>query len=216
MNSSAYRAFFFDLDGTLIDSEIIWVRAVADAIRMRGGEIDQERAETLTCGKSWKDIFSEIQRDWPGLYESIEDIQPITEQIYSEIRAANDIGIPGSVALLRRLAGDFPVAIVSGSTRGNIANAMRDLQIESAVKFYLGCEDYAPGKPHPACYLKAAARLKIEPRSCCVFEDSWAGITAAKRACMTAIAIARPGAPVQDVSDADEVYTDLSTFWMDP
>ena len=44
-------------------------------------------------------------------------------------------------------------------------------------------------KPHPEVFLKAAAMLHMDPEACVVVEDSHAGITAAKAAGMTAVAV---------------------------
>ena len=61
--------------------------------------------------------------------------------------------------------------------------------IEDVVNFYLGHEDYHPGKPHPACYLRAAEIAEALPENCVVFEDSNAGISAAKDAGMYGVAL---------------------------
>ena len=46
------------------------------------------------------------------------------------------------------------------------------------------------GKPAPDCYLLAAKKLGADPRACLVFEDSFAGIEAAKAAGMRVVALA--------------------------
>jgi beta-phosphoglucomutase-like phosphatase (HAD superfamily) len=46
------------------------------------------------------------------------------------------------------------------------------------------------GKPDPACYLEAAARLSSSPGECVVFEDSVAGLAAGRAAGMTLVALA--------------------------
>ena len=48
--------------------------------------------------------------------------------------------------------------------------------------------------------------------ACVVFEDSWAGVQAARSAGMYCVALARPGAVLQDVSSADIILDDLSKF----
>ena len=52
-------------------------------------------------------------------------------------------------------------------------------------------EDY--GKPHPAVFLTAAAKLGAVPRRCLVWEDAPAGVLAAKAASMACIAVPEHG-----------------------
>jgi sugar-phosphatase len=122
------------------------------------------------------------------------------------------VTIPGSADLLKRLAATHPVCIVSGSIRHDIEHAIELMGVGELVAFYLGAEDYGPGKPDPACFLMAAAKLGCEPGECVVFEDSAAGLQAGKAAGMTCVALARPGAPAQDFAAADLVLEDLGHF----
>ena len=57
-----------------------------------------------------------------------------------------------------------------------------------------------------------AARAGVAPAECVVFEDATAGILAAKRAGMHAVALRIPGRPAQDLSAADEILEDLSPW----
>ena len=93
--------------------------------------------------------------------------------------------------------------------------AIRNLKtvgLEDFISFYIGAEEYGNGKPDPACYLMGAARAGVEPAECVVFEDATAGILAAKRAGMHAVALHIPGRPAQDLSAADEILEDLSLW----
>ena len=56
----------------------------------------------------------------------------------------------------------------------------------------------------------ARERLGVAAADCVVFEDSAAGVRAAKAAGMVCVALARPGMPAQDVSPADRVVADLA------
>ena len=49
--------------------------------------------------------------------------------------------------------------------------------------------DYKEGKPAPEAFLIAAARLKVKPESCLVFEDGKLGLVAAKAAGMAAVKV---------------------------
>jgi beta-phosphoglucomutase-like phosphatase (HAD superfamily) len=104
------------------------------------------------------------------------------------------------------------VAIVSGSPRVDVQDGVELLGIAPLLRFFLGSEDYPRGKPDPAGFLLAAQRLGAAPADCLVFEDSAAGVRAARAAGMRCVALARPGAPAQDLSDADLVLNDLGGF----
>jgi beta-phosphoglucomutase-like phosphatase (HAD superfamily) len=107
------------------------------------------------------------------------------------------------------------VIIVSGSPHADVEEAVRLLDVTAHVRFVLGAEDYTPGKPSPAGFLLGASRLGVAPANCLVFEDSHAGVTAAKSAGMWCVALARNGTHAQDLSAADWVLADLAGFSLD-
>lgn len=209
------EAFLFDLDGTLIDSEVIYVEAVRLALADQDCHLDQLEATELVYGRGWKDIYLEASGRFPEAYRDIDSMGVSVRKHFEALRAERDIRIPGSIQLLRDLSRDYPVAIVSGSLRREIALAVEYLGIGSCLDFYLGADDYFPGKPDPACFQEAARRLGLPPQSCLVFEDSSAGVVAAKRAGMFCAALRRKGSPNQDLTAADAVYSDLSEFRLD-
>lgn len=68
--------------------------------------------------------------------------------------------------------------------------------------------DIARGKPDPQIFLIAAARLKLQPENCIVFEDAVLGVEAAKSAKMFCIGIDRYNAP-ERLKQADLIVKDL-------
>lgn len=58
------------------------------------------------------------------------------------------------------------VAIVSGAGRKMVGEWGEELGLQPHLRFYLGCGDYPVGKPDPACYLTAAARVDLPPAWC--------------------------------------------------
>jgi len=195
-----------------MDSEVIYVEAVRLALADQGCHLNQAQSVELVYGKGWKDIFLEASGRFPTAYASIESMGVVVRRHFEALRAERDIRIPGSVNLLRDLSRNHPVAIVSGSLRREIAEAVEYLEIGSCLDFYLGADDYFPGKPDPACFRAAATKLELPPERCLVFEDSSAGVVAAKRAGMFCVALRRDGVPEQDLTAADAVFGDLSEF----
>jgi HAD superfamily hydrolase (TIGR01509 family) len=209
------RAIFFDLDGTLLDSEVLYVEAVQIAMTRKGEYLSHQKSLDLVYGRGWKDIYADIQTHFPGSYPNIVEMEEVVREIFLELQKSRDIRIDGSLELLHKLAAHFPVAVVSGSPRHDVARGIEALEIKSELQFFLGAEDYYPGKPHPTCYMTAAARLGVLPDTCLVFEDSAAGVVSAKAAGMFCVALQREGKPLQDVSQADLVLGDLGSFQLD-
>lgn len=206
------RAIFFDLDGTLLDSEVLYVDAVQLALARDGWWLSPSACQELVYGRGWTDIYNDVCRMFPHAYEHMEDMETAVRQVFLEFQQSRDITIKSSVDLLCRLAGNYPVAVVSGSPREDVARGVEDLGIGELLQFFLGSEDYHPGKPDPICYLTAAARMGVLPETCLVFEDSAAGVTAAKAAAMFCVGLQRAERPEQDLQLADAVYGDLSEF----
>jgi HAD superfamily hydrolase (TIGR01509 family) len=205
-------AYIFDLDGTLIDAEILWVEATRRFLEASGCPISHDETVQMVYGRAWQDVYKDIVRRFPAIGMSRDVMNEAMKPYFVRLRNARDIRIPGSIALLQRLAARAPVCIVSGSGRREVAEGIALMGIEAHLSFYLGSEDYSPGKPDPACFLAAAERLGVPAAQCVVFEDSAAGVLAAKRAGMYCVALVRDGMPRQDVSPADRVLRDLAEF----
>ena len=206
------RAFFFDLDGTLLDTEVLWVQATRGFLQAHGADCTPEEASELVYGRSWRDVYAEMVRRFPQTDCGMDRAGAELRVHLQRLRAVSDVRITGSIELLVRLAAEHPVAIVSGSPRLDIADSVTLMGIGPCVRFFLGAEDYGPGKPDPACYLLAAEMMRVAPSDCLVFEDSAAGVRAAKAAGMRCVALVRPGAPRQDVASADLALDNLAKF----
>jgi HAD superfamily hydrolase (TIGR01509 family) len=177
-----------------------------------GYDLGPADAVALAYGRGWHDIWADIARNYPGVGQDRTAIEEEMREEFLKLRNRLDVRIHSSIALLRRLATDYLVAIVSGSPRHDIRHALEKEGLADCVRFYFGAEDYPRGKPDPSPYTTAAAALGVSPDECLVFEDSGAGVRSAKAAGMTVIALCRDEAPDQDLSEAHEVLTDLADF----
>ncbi len=206
------RAYVFDLDGTLLDTEILWVNATSCLLREWGLPLHDSEVLAIVYGHAWPDVYETLRRRLPALPMTRERMERAMSARLNVLRRDTDVRIAGSIALLERLAEQSPVCIVSGSPRADVDLGVRIMGLAGKIRFHLGAEDYAPGKPHPAGFLLAAGRLGVLPRDCVVFEDSSAGVAAAKAAGMRCVALRREGRPRQDVDGADLVLPDLAGF----
>jgi len=208
------EAAIFDLDGTLLDTEILWVDATYTYLRQqRPGVIVYADVLGIVYGHSWRQIYAEIVQRYDLGHVPMREMDAILlDLMEAEKDRRDDLVLEGSVALLRRLAQQMPVCIVSGSPRKAIAAAVAQMQIHDCLAFYIGAEEYHLGKPDPTCFRMAIERLGVAAGRCIVFEDSTAGVRAAKAAGAHCVALARPGRPPQDLAGADVVLEDLGLF----
>lgn len=195
-----------------MDSEVLYVEAVQLVLLDKNLHISPEDAMNIVYGKAWPSVYAEVDKRFPGVFSAIESMERPLRDHFLRLRNSRDVRIKSSIELLRKLSQDFPVCVVSGSTRKDVEDSIALMGIESNLAFYLSCEDYTPGKPDPACYLLVTNKLRVAADHCLVFEDSTAGIEAAKQAGMYCIALKRKGAPEQDTSGADETLEDLANF----
>ena len=210
-------AFIFDLDGTLVDTELLWADAMRAYLADRSCECTREALLRIVFGRSWTDIYGDITSRFPSLSNTPSPaMAEALRAYYLRLREQGDgVIIHSSAALLKSLSQQHPVIIVSGSPRADVEEAVRILGAVGAVRFVLGAEDYTPGKPSPAGFLLGAQRLGVPPAHCLVFEDSHAGVSAAKAAGMWCVALSRHAAHPQDLSAADWTISDLADFTLD-
>ena len=200
------------MDGTLLDTECLWIEAIEQYLQSVGHTLSREKANQLVYGRSWHDIYRDLVDQYPELKMPVAEMETHIAPFFEALGRARDVRIMNSIALLKQLALDAPVCIVSGSSRSTIAKGIERMGVAAQLAFYLGAEDYTPGKPDPACYLMAAQRLGLAPETCMVFEDSEAGVCSAKAAGMKCVALVRHEAPAQDISSADAQLDDLADF----
>ncbi|MCK5803363.1 MAG: HAD family phosphatase [Lentisphaeria bacterium] len=213
-SETQFDAYLFDLDGTLIDSEMLWVEAIALALDLRNVPDAMALSQRLVYGRSWPDIWEDIRTLHPNAYPSRKAIEGVTVPEFQRLHDARDIRIQPSIDLLLKLALTAPIAIVSGSTSDRIAESIEYARIGDAVRAYVGCDDYKRGKPDPEGYLQGAALLGVEPTACLVFEDSTAGVLAAKAAGMSCVVLRNEHGPIQNFDSADLVLDSLAEFAM--
>jgi HAD superfamily hydrolase (TIGR01509 family) len=197
--TTTVAAALWDFDGTLADTEPLWIAAEFELIGELGGHWSEEHADQLV-GNSLLDsgayILNVIGRP---------DLSPawVVEQLIGQVvRQLQEHPIPwrpGALALLDSFAeAGVPCALVSASYRVLLDAALSQLPVGTFGVSIAG-DEVARGKPHPEPYERACRALGVPPRHCVVFEDSETGARSGNAAGAVVIAVpnrvAVPSAP---------------------
>lgn len=201
-------AVFFDLDGTLADTERQNAEAVARVCARSGRPLtDEERG--FVIGHGWHEIYHHLVTNG-GVTLGYEELMHLAA--VERVEIVNEQGLevlPGAVETVRRLTARYPAAVVSGSSRPEIDAVLRALGVLECFPWFIGAEDTARGKPFPDGYLLAASRLEVPAARCLVLEDSAAGIAAARAAGMRVVGIRAGNFARQPQEAADAVVDTL-------
>ena len=203
------RAVVFDLDGVLLESEEVWDAVRERYVRERGGRYDEEvqRAMMGMSAPEWSSYLAE-EAGVPGSAERINaDVVDLMLEAYQRELPL----LPGAVAVVGRLAAQFPLALASSSNRAIFEEVLRLAGLADAFQATVSSEEVPRGKPAPDVYLEAARRLGVAPEHCAAVEDSHSGIRSAHAAGMRVIAIPNASYPpdAEALALADAVLRSL-------
>jgi sugar-phosphatase len=188
MSSRPVRAALFDMDGTLIDSEVHTDTAIR-VIGERHGIADFSLPHSETRGRTWGHIAG-VLKARAGIAADTPALADEMLVYWSEI-AADVTPIPGAPEALREAARSLKLGVVSSSPRAVIDNFLARLGVDDCIDraARIGGDNVRASKPDPDGYLKGARALGVAPAECLVFEDSQAGLLAAKAAGMRSMFI---------------------------
>jgi len=204
----AIRGFLFDLDGTLIDSEREVAEAMARALAQRHGIAIEQYDRDFIIGRSWVAIYESLRERYPQLTWSRAEMIAHTTELREQVIAELGLTVlPGAHDVLAWTAA-HPRALVTGSSRGEAAQALRHLGVELAI--VIAAEDVDRSKPSPDGYLKAIGKLGIAPHECLVIEDSVSGIAAGRAAGCIVLAVRAGNFGGWDQSGAHHIIDSLA------
>jgi len=186
-NSLLFKGVIFDMDGTLIASTeadfLAWKRTFAD----NGKYLTYETYFPLLGMKSADVISKELKLKGKEVDKALADKLVYFEEI---MKTKGIDPIPFAEELLKTVR-KLPVkmALATSSRRMKMQMVMKKLNFLQYFDEVVTGEEVHKSKPAPDIFLRAAEKLKLDANECIVIEDASTGVTAAKSAGMTCIAI---------------------------
>ncbi len=204
-------AVLFDMDGVLVDSEPLHLRATQAALGDRGPSFT-ERDNRAFVGATDAELFRVLRILFDLPTPTADLVAAKVHHLVALIRAEAR-PMPGVPAVpLRLRAAGLRLGLASSSPRPVIQAVLEVVGLAGVFEATVSGEETPRGKPAPHIYLMAARRLGVEPRECLVVEDSRNGVLAAKAAGMTVAAIPCPATRRDDFTPADLVLPDLEAL----
>ena len=177
----------FDLDGTLIDSNGIWLEVDKTFLARRGAPYTKEYYEGVA-----HTILSNcavFTKEYLGLSESCEEI--IAEWMDLAADRYHHVPLkPGVQAYLDRCrAVGHPMAVFTACVPEHCRAALEAHSLGTYFEQVIYAQELGVDKKSPAIFRTVAERLGVSPRACVLFDDSLSACKAAKAAGMTVVGV---------------------------
>jgi HAD superfamily hydrolase (TIGR01509 family) len=177
------RAVLWDMDGTILDSEPLWFKAIYEYLGEHGGELtDADRAELIgtTVPRMLAIVCAAVGVELTP--QTGAEIRQFVNRRVSELMADSAGWQPGAKQALdlTREAG-LRCALVTNASR-RITEAGLDVIGRDYFAASVSGDDVIAGKPAPHAHLRAAELLGVSPTDCVAVDDSRTGADAAAAA----------------------------------
>lgn len=178
----------FDLDGTLIDSMGIWYDVDIEFLGKRGLSVPND-INKLTEGKS----FTETAHLFKELFNLSETIDEIKQEwidmawCYYRHKIPLKDGVLDFLDFLK--INEIPMAIATSCSRQLAEAVVQQHNLDDYIKTIITSCEVSRGKPFPDVFIRAMEVMGVDRSLGLAFEDTVAGVEAAKAAGMKVVAV---------------------------
>jgi HAD superfamily hydrolase (TIGR01509 family) len=187
---SRYKAFLFDLNGTMIDDMNFHIVAWSDMLNnVLGAGLTREQVKLQMYGKN-EELLIRVFGPDRFTKEEMQQYSMEKERRYQSAFLPELKLLDGLQQLLDQ-AKDAGICMAIGSAANtfNIDFVLDNLQLRAYFDAVISADDVEISKPDPDTYLKCAAALGMSAADCLVFEDAPKGVEAAMNAGMDCIVL---------------------------
>jgi len=200
------RAVFLDFDGTLVESEPLHYESWLAAVRPFGAGIEWAEYKSRLTGRSDREAGILLLTS-VGIEPSDDLVKQVCRDktVTYKSRFLEELRIEASIReWIINSSDDLQIAVVSSSGTHEVEPILIQEEVRASLSFLVCGEEVQRLKPDPEPYLLAVRRAQaaagnnghaaLRNENCLVFEDSQAGLTAARAAGLRVIEVESPGA----------------------
>jgi beta-phosphoglucomutase len=186
---SKLKAVLFDIDGTLMDNNEYHKMAWMQYLQQQGKKMSDKEFKENVSGRTNLDAVQRIYgKDMND--EEASKYYLAKEEIYRKLYQPYISPIHGLLEFLKDLEEHgIVMAIATSGIQVNIDFMFEHLPIKQYFKAIIQSKDITKGKPDGEIFAKAAEAVGFPAKNCIVFEDSLAGVKAAKNAGIKVVAL---------------------------
>lgn len=217
-----FAAVVFDMDGTMVDTELIYHLAWRDAAAALGYTLTEETL-LATTGRRIVDCYAILEAALGPTFPMTAFKASWEGYWHREIEQHGVPLKPGLLELLDLLeAREIPKVVATSTERSEAHFTLEKAGLLERFSMLTTGDEIQNGKPAPDIFLLAATRLGVAPAHCLALEDSVAGAIAASSAGMTTIMIPDMIQPPAEVAarlhavvpSLHDVYQWAKTTWL--
>lgn len=191
------KMIFFDMDGCLIDSEIVYVYAWLELFQELNIPIELD--EIMNWRGKNNRLINERINEFVGDMDETLNLRKIRDERFYVKLYNNEVELkPYAKDILDYLdSKNIPYALVTSTIKEKASKVLTHFNLYHRFKFIFFGDDVVDSKPNPEIYLKAVSQSGLNKHEILVFEDSRNGIEACNNA----------GLDVVYVPDCDRIDT---------
>ncbi len=190
MEQNRIKAVIFDMDGVLIDSEMLYLEDLLKFVRTKNPEVTLEDLVSVV-GMTDRDTWEVVERavnngqDWTSIREDYRKQRQIYETI--DYRSIFRDEARNLILNLKKMG--YRLAVASSTKLPLVTRVLTENEIIGYFDQVVSGNMFRRSKPDPEIYCYTAEKLGVDTSECLVVEDSTVGITAASRAGMKIAAV---------------------------